>query len=365
MQGEESAIWQPRSHRGRFQLDVGMVHDAIIAFILSVGMGLLTFTGSGIERISEDFQFYFLERRSPRATFGEIDSLTSNTPVLKQDPCFFCGEKSMAPLMEEEGGWLPPFGLKISLTFADELLDCKFFSQGRWKRLEVQEALNTQFKLFTGEHDIQSFLLQKVMEMLEKSMEWSGGSKDAKQLYQKLRGLQTLSRTGVADIQPAPKACLFLGTENPVGRTSSDPESRQRARQDAMCSPPSRSAKSAEALAIHEQRSLDADISVFGDATKEQRSQQDVRQNRSQDVQVSKPNRTGSKDKKQTMPTIDEQPDEPPSTTDDSDGGAESEGSSNDSGAMDFAEVPDDLPAVAPPVAGVVKSTPTQRQGLR
>lgn len=274
----------------------------------------------------------------------------------------------MAPLMEEEGGWLPLFGLKISLTFADEL--------------EVQEALNMQFKLFTGEHDIQSFLLQKLLEMLEKSIEWSGGSKDAEQLHQKLRGLQTLSRTGVADIQPAPKACLFLGTENPVGRASSDPES-QRARQDAMCSPPSRSCKSAEAL-IHEQSQLQQ-TSVMGTDEREARkarawrqsklvanfrklwhSQQatkDVRQN-THDVQALKPNRTGSKKKKQTMPTIDEQPDEPPSTTDDSDGGAESEGSSNDFGAMDFAEVPDDLPAVAPPVAGVVKSTPTQRQGL-
>lgn len=263
-------------------------------------------------------------------------------------------------------GWLPLFGLKISLTFADEL--------------EVQEALNMQFKLFTGEHDIQSFLLQK---LLEKSIEWSGGSKDAEQLHQKLRGLQTLSRTGVADIQPAPKACLFLGTENPVGRASSDPES-ERARQDAMCSPPSRSCKSAEAL-IHEHSQLQQ-TSVMGTDEREARkarawrqsklvanfrklwhSQQatkDVRQN-THDVQALKPNQTGSKKKKkQTMPTIDEQPDEPPSTTDDSDGGAESEGSSNDFGAMDFAEVPDDLPAVAPPVAGVVKSTPTQRQGL-
>lgn len=255
-------------------------------------------------------------------------------------------------------------------------------------RLEVQEALNTQFKLFTGEHDIQSFLLQKLVEMLETSIQWSGGSKGAEQLHQKLIGLQTLSRTGVADLQPAAKACLFLGTENPVAGTSSEPE-RQRARQDAMCSPPKRSSKSAEVLAIQEQ-SLQQTVmgtderearnargwrqsklvanfrklwhSQATKATKATKEQE--RQNQTHDVQEMKPNRAGSK-KKQTMPTIDEQPDEPPSTTDDSDGGAESEGSSNDFGAMDFAEVPDDLPPVAPPVAGVVKSTPTQRQGLR
>jgi len=271
----------------------------------------------------------------------------------------------MAPSME--GGFLPPLGLKISLTFGDER--------------KVQEVLNTQFQLFTAEEDIQSFLLDQVRQLLQSCMKFSGGSKDAEQIHQKLQGLQTLSRTGVANLHPAPKTCLFLGNEAPVRRTNSDPERSKRER----CVPPTRSAKSEETLTAHEQSTLMgglgpgtaketksarsahrsklvASLRKLWNAEMERRKESERKRSQQSHSQECRKEKVVTTEdliwkpsiSNQLLPTIDEQPEGSPSTTDYSDGD-ESEGSDD---FADFAEVPEDLPALAPPIAGVVNHTP-------
>eukprot|EP00438_Fugacium_kawagutii_P028346 Skav219241 [mRNA] locus=scaffold1242:142992:169078:- [translate_table: standard] len=230
--------------------------------------------------------------------------------------------------------------------------------------------------------------VEKLTEMLHQSIQWSGGSEDAVQLHEQLTALQTLSRTGVVDLQAAcPKgACVFLGC-HPVVRTTSNPECRNRERQDEM---PRRPSKSAETLESHElsklkqtaagnlkrNKSRTAALAErltafqnFWHAPQSEAERKLPQASRKESMQSNEkektenPNPTGESHgpkRKNTMPTIDEQPEECTSTTDD-DVGWDSEGSLDDFGAMEFSEVPEDLPAVAPPVAGVVKSTPQRR----
>eukprot|EP00439_Symbiodinium_sp_Y106_P005122 s6288_g1.t1 len=126
----------------------------VVAFILSVGMGLLTYTGGGIERISEE-----------------------NLGLRTVDP-----------------GCLPPFRVKIGITFADGA--------------PVQEALNTFFQVVASDTDSQVIVLRCLAHMLKQTMPSLPGSRlqDAMGLFQKLRALQTLARTGLCDMMAEPVA---------------------------------------------------------------------------------------------------------------------------------------------------------------
>eukprot|EP00913_Durusdinium_trenchii_P025432 g23876.t1 len=251
----------------------------IIALILSVGMGLLTYTGGGIMRISEE-------------------SL---------------GDKSVGAM--KAGGLLPPLDLKISLSFAD----------GQ----DVQEVLNTNFQLLGANGDLQSLLLQHLTEM------------EARQLHEKLQGIQTLARTGSADLPPLEKTVrLVLGRRHTVRRSASDPGKIL-----ARRPPPPRSAKSAESLTPHEQSDAEEGLGEI---------EMQAWRAKVEDTPAKELKRKATRSKP-AMPTIREQPEGEaeagegtPSTTDESDFSG-SEGSDEAAG---FSEVPDDLPVVAPPTAG-------------
>jgi len=83
---------------------------------------------------------------------------------------------------------LPPFRVKIGITFADGA--------------PVQEALNTFFQVVASDTDSQVIVLRCLAHMLKQTMPSLPGSRlqDAMGLFQKLRALQTLARTGLCDM---------------------------------------------------------------------------------------------------------------------------------------------------------------------
>lgn len=89
---------------------------------------------------------------------------------------------------------MPPFRVKIGITFADGA--------------PVQEALNTFFQVVASDTDSQVIVLRCLAHMLKQTMPSLPGSRlqDAMGLFQKLRALQTLARTGLCDMMAEPVA---------------------------------------------------------------------------------------------------------------------------------------------------------------
>ncbi|CAJ1382698.1 unnamed protein product [Effrenium voratum] len=96
----------------------------------------------------------------------------------------------------DHGGWLPPFSVKISLTFDGS---------------PVQEVLNTHFSLLVAQEEIQSTVLEQLGHLMSASLPFVGrGMQEAAELHQKLQDIHTLSRTGTADLRPTPKALRLV-----------------------------------------------------------------------------------------------------------------------------------------------------------